>query len=61
MRDLTSCNQPLLNVKRKLRRNTPRELRKLDLRRLRIRREHSLRSRERESRSFVRCTKPERT
>jgi hypothetical protein len=49
-RDLTFFSLPLLSVKKKLKKNTHRELRKLDLERLSIKKEHLRKFKERELR-----------
>ena len=57
----TCCNQPSLKEKKKLKKDMPRELKKSDSRKLKIRKELSLRFKERESRFSERCTRPVKT
>jgi hypothetical protein len=59
--DLTCCKVHLLNVKRKRKKNTHRELKKLDLRKLRIRSVHWQKFSVTVSKYFAKCTRQEKT
>ena len=60
MKDSIFCSQLLSREKRKLKKSTLKELRRSDLRKLKIKRDLWLKFRERESRFSEKCTKPER-
>jgi len=60
MKDSISSNQHLLKEKKKLKKSMLKEPKKLDLKRLRIKKEHLLKFKEKESRFLERCIKQER-
>ena len=61
MKDLTFCNLLLSREKKKLKKSMLKELKRSDLKRLKIRKDLSPRFKEKESRSLERCIKQEKT